>query len=254
MDIKSIMTRPVATVTRKTTVKEAVKKIAAKNLSCVVVAEKKMPIGIFTKFDLLSVIDGNQDLGKTAIETVMHTPVMPIEESDDLFSAARQMERFDVRRFIIVDAQNRLTGIVTNGDIIKAFAQRAFPYNHPLAALAQPGLTVTPKTPLKKIVRMMIEHRTACAVILKNNKPAGIITDGVFAKLAAKSGKPLAGSAETKMLKKFTVAGSNASLREAVIIMVKMKMHEIVVTGTDGRYFGVITQRDLVHFIEKSQI
>lgn len=254
MDIKSIMTRPVATVTRKTTVKEAVKKIVQKNISCVVVAEKKMPIGIFTKFDVLSVIDSGMDMGKTPIEAVMHTPVMPIEETDDLFSAASQMERFDVRRFIVVDARNRLTGIVTNGDIIKAFAQRAFPYNHPLAALAQPGLTATPKTPLKKIIRMMIEHRSASAVILKNNKPAGIITDGVFTKLAAKSAKPLAGSAETKMMKKFTVAGSDASLRETVINMLKMKTHEIAVTAADGRYFGVITQRDLVRFIEKSQL
>ncbi len=254
MDIKSIMTRPVATVTRKATVKEAVKKLAEKNLSCVVVTEKKMPIGIFTKFDLISFLDSGQDMNATAIETVMHTPVMPIEETDDLFSAARQMEQFDVRRFIIVDAQNRLTGIVTNSDIIKAFAQRAFPYNHSLAALAQPGLTVTPKTPLKKIVRMMVEHRASCAVILKNNKPAGIITDGIITKLAAKSAKPLAGSAETKMMKKYTVAGNNASLRETVINMVKMASREIVVTGADGRYFGVISQRDLVRFIEKSQI
>ncbi len=254
MDIKSIMTRPVATVTRKTTVKEAVKKIAQKNLSCVVVTEKKTPIGIFTKFDLLSVLNSGQDLGTAIIETVMHTPVMPIEESDDLFSAARQMERFEVRRFIIVDAHNRLTGIVTNGDITKAFSQRAFPYNHPLAALAQPGLTVTPKTPLKKIVRMMVDQRAVCAVILKNNKPAGIITDGVFAKLAAKSAKPLTGNAETKMMKKFLIAGNNASLRETVINMVKMKMREIVVTSADGRYFGLITQRELVRFIEKSQI
>ncbi len=254
MDIKSIMTRPVATVTRKTTVKEAVRKIAQKNLSCVVVAEKKMPIGIFTKFDLLSVLDSGQDMGTTAMEAVMHTPVMPIEENDDLFSAARQMERFDVRRFIIVDDHNRLAGIVTNGDIIKAFAKRAFPYNQPVAALAQPGLTATPKTPLKKIVRMMIEHRSACAVILKNGKPAGIITDGVFARLAAKSAKPLAGTAETKMLKKFAVAMGDTSLREAVINMVKMKMREIAVVASDKRHFGVITQRDLVRFIEKSQI
>lgn len=249
-----MMTRPVATVARKATVKEVVKKMAEKNLSCVVVTEKKTPIGIFTKSDLLSVLDSGQNMGTTAIETVMHTPVMPIEESDDLFSAARQMEQFNVRRFIIVDVHNRLTGIITNGDIIEAFSQRAFPYNHPLAALAQPGITITPKTPLKKIVRMMVEHRAVCAVVLKNNKPVGIITDGIITKLAAKSAKPLVGSAETKMVKKFAVAGSNASLRETVINMVKMKMREIVVTGAGGRYFGVIVQRDLVRFIEKTQI
>ena len=248
------MSRPVATVTRKTTVKEAIRKIAQKNLSCVVVAEKKMPIGIFTMYDMITFLDGGQDMGKTTIETVMHTPVMPIEESDDLFSAARQMGRFDVRRFIIVDASNRLTGIITNGDIIKAFAQRAFPYNHPLASLAQPGLTATPKTPLKKIVRMMVEHRSSCVVILKNGKPAGIVTDGVIARLAAKSPKPLVGNAETKMLKKYMAAVNSASLRETVINMVKMKMREIIVTASDGHHFGIISRRDLVRFIEVNQI
>lgn len=253
ISIRSIMTKPVAMVSRKTTVKEAVAKIAKKNLSCVVVADKKTPIGIFTKFDLMVFINAGLDMGKTVVETVMHTPVMSVEETDTLFSAAQQMGRLNVRRFVVVDQNNHLVGIVTNGDVIRALASRALPEGHILNSLARPGLVATPKTTLKKIVGMMVENRASCVVILKNKKPVGIVTDGVFAKLAAKSRKPLAGSADMKMIKKFGTSVNTAPLRDAVVDMTKNKLRELVVLSADGRYLGVVTQRDIVRFFETVQ-
>ncbi|MBI3794671.1 MAG: CBS domain-containing protein [Nitrospinae bacterium] len=250
VSVKSMMTRPVATVSRKTTVKAAVNKMAKKNLSCIVIAEKKFPIGIFTKFDLLVFLNSGGDFGSTAIETVMHTPVMSIEETDNIFSAAEQMKNLRVRRFIVVDAGHRLSGIVTNGDVIRAFAQRALDNSRTLSTLVQPGIVATPKTPLKKIVKMMVENRASCVVILRNGKPVGIVTDVVIARLADKSRKPLAGRAETKMLKKFGKAADSALLRDTIVNMVKMKTREIVVTSADGRYVGFISQRDVVSLIE----
>ena len=253
MKIKSIMSHPVVTVQRKNTVKEAVEKMAQKGISCVVVVEKKLPIGIFTRYDLLATIESGQDISSIAIETVMHTPVMPIEENDYLFSAARQMGMLDVRRFIIVDSSNKLTGIVTEHDIVHSYALRAFPYNVMLAPLSDTGLTATPRTPLKKIAHMMLEARKECVTILKNRKPVGVVDESLFTGLAAKGGKALKAAAETKMIKKITCAMPEDSVREAVIKMTRMGQREIVLTDENGNYTGVVTLRHLVRYIEKSQ-
>ncbi|MBI5177913.1 MAG: CBS domain-containing protein [Nitrospinae bacterium] len=253
MEVKAIMSRPAVTVTRKTTVKEAVAKMAKKGVSCVVVVEKKLPIGIFTKHDLVAALDSGVNFAKTAIEIVMHTPVMPIEESDDLFATARQMGRMDVRRFVIVDAHNLLSGIVTETDIVRTFATRAFPYDVMLAALADKGLAASPATPLKKIVRMMAESRKSCVVIVKNKKPVGVIDEGLLVKLAAKGGNLLKSAAGQKMAKKFTAALPDSSVREAVINMTKANNREIVVADSDGHHYGVVSQRDLIRYIEKTQ-
>ena len=142
-----MMSRKVVMVRRVENVKDSVKKMAKKSISCLVVAEKKMPIGIFTKRDLLGMLDYGMDLNKTTIDAVMRTPVMPIDENDTFLSAARRMGLMDVRRFIVVDKTGKLSGIVTQTDIIKYFATRAFPYNLTLATIANYGYIATPATP-----------------------------------------------------------------------------------------------------------
>ena len=253
MIIKSMMRRKVVTIRRSESVKDSVKKMTQKSISCLVVAEKKMPIGIFTKRDLLGMLDYGMDLNKTKIDAVMRTPVMPIDENDTFLSAARRMGLMDVRRFIVVDKTGKLSGIVTQTDIIKYFATRAFPYNLTMATIANSGYTATPATPLKKIARTMIENRITCVTVLKNQKPVGLLTEQNFVKLSAKSREPLKGNANVKMIKKFPVVNIEQSMRESVLQMIKDGFHNIVLVDDNGRYAGVVEQRELVAYIEKLQ-
>ncbi len=253
MIIKSMMTRKVVTVRGVENVKNGVKKMAQKSISCLVVAEKRMPIGIFTKRDLLGMLDYGMDLNKTKIDAVMRTPVMPIDENDTFLSAARQMGLMDVRRFIVVDKTGRLSGIVTQTDIIKYFATRAFPYNLTLATIANNGYTATPATPLKKIAHTMIENRVTCVTVLKNRKPVGLLTEQNFVKLSARAREPIKGGAGEKMIKKFPVVNIEHSMRESVLQMIKDGFHNLVLVDDRGRYAGVVEQKDLVAYIESSQ-
>lgn len=253
MIIKSMMTRKVVTVRRNESVKNSVKKMAQKAISCLVVAEKQIPIGIFTKRDLLGMLDYGMDLNKTKIDAVMRTPVMPIDENDTFFSAARQMGLMDVRRFIVINKAGKLSGIVTQTDIIKYFATRAFPYNLTLAAIANSGYSSTPVTPLKKIARIMVENRVTCVTVLKNQKPVGLLTEQNLVKLSARSREPLKGSAGDKMIKKFPVVNIQNSMRESVLQMLKDGFHNLILVDDRGRYAGVVEQKELVAYIENSQ-
>lgn len=254
MRVKAIMSRPVITVRRKNNVKETIKKMVKENISCVVVAEKKIPIGIFTKRDLLGLLVAGIDLNNTAIESVMRTPVMPIGEGEKIFAVARQMDRMEVRRFIIVDKSNRITGIVTDTDIVRKFASREFSYQTSLAALSAEGLTATPKTSLKKIAGMMLGARKSSAIIIKNRKPVGIVTESLFVKLATRHKDPLKASTESRMIKKITMANIEGSSREAVINMINKDHRNLICVDEKGRYTGTIDQLELVHHIEKSHL
>ncbi|MFQ5432451.1 MAG: CBS domain-containing protein [Nitrospinota bacterium] len=253
MIIKSMMSRKVVTVRRFESVKNSVKKMAQKSISCLVVAEKKMPIGIFTKRDLLGMLDYGMDLNKTKIDAVMRTPVMPIDENDTFLSAARRMGLMDVRRFIVVDKAGKLSGIVTQTDIIKYFATRSFPYNLTLATIASSGYTATPVTPLKKIARTMIENRITCVTVLKNRKPVGLLTEQYLVKLSARAREPIKGRAGERMIKKFSVVNIEQSMRESVLRMIKDGSRNLVLVDDGGRYAGVVEQKELVAYIEKSQ-
>ena len=252
MIIKSMMSKKVVTARRKDSLKETIKKMAKRSLSCLVVTEKRAPIGIFTKRDLLSVLDAGMDLNKTALDKVMRTPVLPIDENETFFSAARRMGIMDVRRFIVVDRPGKLVGIVTQTDIVKFFATRTFPYNLTNAAVAGDGLTVTASGSLKKVAHLMIENRKTCVTVVKNRLPVGLLTEQVFVNLAARGRDPLKFSAGEKMMKKFPVVNIGSSVRESVLKMIKDGFHNLVLVDDRGRYAGAVEQGDLVGFIEES--
>ncbi|GMT42864.1 MAG: hypothetical protein IEMM0002_1275 [bacterium] len=254
MFIKSIMIRSVVTVRRGETIKNTARKMAKKSVSCVVVTRKKIPVGIFTDYDLLGVMDDVIDLYKTKIETVMSAPVTPINESADYFAAARNMSRMEVRRFIVVNGDGKLCGIVTATDIVKSFATRSLSYRTRLGAVASQGLTATPNTPLKKIARMMMEGRRYCVAIIKNRKPIGLITTFQLVKLAARYKEPLKEKASARMIKDIAVADTAGSLRESVMMMLKKKRQNIVVIDDRGWYCGMVAQNELVSFIDKSHL
>ncbi len=252
--VKSLMTKPVVTVRRKISVKEAVKKMANKSISCIVIAEKKIAIGIFTKFDLLSLLETGVDLNKIQIESVMRTPVMPIGENNSFFNTARQMDQMEVRRFVIVDRSQKLTGIITETDIVRNFAVSSFSYRTSLAAVAVEGFIATPKTSLKKIARMMIDDRRSCVTIVKNSKPEGIVTQALFVKLAARYREPLKGNAESRMIKNMTTSSIESSVREIVMLMAKKELRHMVTVDERGRFTGTVSQRELVRHIERSRL
>ncbi|MEE8483027.1 MAG: CBS domain-containing protein [Nitrospinota bacterium] len=254
MKVKSLMTKPVVTVRRKVSVKEAVKKMAKKSISCVIIAEKKIPIGIFTKYDLLSLLDTGADLNKILIESAMRTPVMPISENSSFFDTARQMDQMEVRRFVIVDRSQKLTGIITETDVVRNFAVTSFSYRMSLAAVAVEGFTATPKTPLKKIAHMMIDGRRSCVTIVKNSKPEGIVTQALLVKLAARYREPLKGNADSRMTKNITASSIESSVREIVMLMAKKELRHVVTVDERGRFTGTVSQRELVRHIERSRL
>ncbi len=251
--IKSIMSRSVVTVRRRETIKNTVKKMASKAVSCIVITEKRIPIGIFTEHDLLGVLISGVDMNKTEIKSVMRTPVAPIEGDKDYFLAARRMKRMAIRRFIVVNDEDKLCGIVTATNIIKSFAVQAFSYRMILGAVVSKGATATPNTSLGKIAQTMVEKRQHCVAILKNRKPLGVITTFQLVKLAARYREPLKAKAGERMIKNIAVADTAGSLRESVLQMLKKNRHNILAVDDRGWYCGLVSQNELVNFIEKSQ-
>jgi CBS domain-containing protein len=102
-----------------TTVKEAVKLMAEKNVGCVIVIGSEKPIGMLTDRDiLLRVMNKGLDPQKTTVDNVMSKEIIALREDIGLFEALEQVKGKSMRRFPIVDANGALKGIMTLDDII----------------------------------------------------------------------------------------------------------------------------------------
>lgn len=90
------------------------------NISSVVVCADGAPIGVVTDRDLRNkVVSRGEDPRSLAVRQVMQAPLITVGEEDFLFEALYRMSRHGIHRVGVVDAEGRLTGIVTDSDILR---------------------------------------------------------------------------------------------------------------------------------------
>ncbi len=254
MYIESIMSRRLIKVKRADSIKETVRKMVEKKIGGVVVVDRKVPVGIFAKKDLIASLLAGVDLNKTAVEQAMLYPVHPVGPAEKIINTVQRMELYNFRRFIVVNRDGKLAGIVTDLDIVKHYALSAISYQTTLSAAAVRGITATPATPLKKIARTMLDEQRSCTVICRNGKPVGIINEALLVKLAARFKDPLKFHAEDKMIKGYCSASPDDSLRANVLNMIKKNMRNIILTDERGKYVGMVSLGDIVTFIIDSKL
>jgi CBS domain-containing protein len=118
MRIKDVMTTSVECVRPETTLQEAAVKMKSLNVGSLPVCEGDRPIGIVTDRDIVvrAIADG-RDPRTARVPEVMTAEVVSVPETADVKDAARLMKDRQIRRIVVVDANKRVVGIVSLGDI-----------------------------------------------------------------------------------------------------------------------------------------
>ncbi|MHC4618192.1 MAG: CBS domain-containing protein [Planctomycetota bacterium] len=121
--VAEIMSRDMATVECKAAVAEAAQIMSGRNISCIVAVEGGQVKGVLTERDLLKrIVASQQDSANTTVEQVMSSPVITIPTVNSVFSAARILQRMNIRRLVVTE-NDRLCGIVTQKDLFRAIRQ-----------------------------------------------------------------------------------------------------------------------------------
>jgi len=119
-EIKSCMTKNVATISEEALILQAAKQMSSKLISCVVVVKNKKPLGIITERDLIHrVIVKGKDPKKTQVKDVMTSPVVTVPPESDLVPTGELMKKKKVRRFPVTNDKGELIGLVTQTDILE---------------------------------------------------------------------------------------------------------------------------------------
>ena len=99
---------------------DVVRIMREKNISSVVVCDNKLPSGIMTDRDLRNkVVASGVDPSAIAVRAIMNSPLAVIGENDLLYEALYQMSRQKIHRLAVVDGKGKLSGIITDSDIIR---------------------------------------------------------------------------------------------------------------------------------------
>ncbi|HTG00117.1 MAG TPA: CBS domain-containing protein [Nitrospirota bacterium] len=144
--VRDVMTANLITTSKYDTIYAAANILTAKNISGLPVVDKENKVlGIITQADILSMVGVSHEhtfkdllrymLGEKLPERrigdfvgdIMTSPALTIKPEANIADAVKMMDEKRIRRLTVVDEQNRLIGILTRADILKAVINRMQP-------------------------------------------------------------------------------------------------------------------------------
>ena len=132
------------------------------------------------------------------VRDAMSGSVRTVGRNDKLSLADTLMERGRIRHLPVLDEDGSLAGIVSRSDLFRGALATALGYGtvaqdrvlESLVAkqvMTTEVITTTPDTELADAARIMIEKKIGCLPVLEAGKLVGILTQGDFVALAARS-------------------------------------------------------------------
>ena len=137
MKVSEVMTRDVATVRPDQPVQDAASFMLSADAGSIPVTEGERLIGMITDRDI-AVRGIAKGYGPdTPVRELMTNDVVCVRIDDDCEEVANKMSEAQVRRLPVVDAQERLVGIVSLGDLSRETTGQSA--NQALEGVSQPG-------------------------------------------------------------------------------------------------------------------
>ena len=118
MKIKEVMSNVVEIANTDASLQEVAQKMLQSDCGCVVIVKDDRIVGMVTDRDIaLRCIAHNHDPAGTVAEKIMTRDVLYCRDTDDTDDVLRNMALNKVRRLPVLDANKRLVGIVSLGDL-----------------------------------------------------------------------------------------------------------------------------------------
>ncbi len=115
--VTDVMTRNVRTLSPGSSITEAAKAMEEMDVGVIPVCEGDSLVGMVTDRDIVVRAVARGLDGDTPLAKVMSTDIRTARESDDLDTVLADMASSQIRRLPVLDAEERLIGIVSIGDI-----------------------------------------------------------------------------------------------------------------------------------------
>jgi len=118
MKLSQVMTRKVEFVAPVDSVRQAAEKMRSFDVGPMPVCEAGQVLGMLTDRDIaVRVVATGRNPETTLVKDVMSREVSFCDQDDDVAVAAKLMADRQLRRLVVLDANHRLAGIVSVGDL-----------------------------------------------------------------------------------------------------------------------------------------
>jgi len=116
-DLIELMTSKVLNVASDVPARYALSLMARRSVSCIVVVNDSIPIGMFTERDVVRCVADGIDMAKASVGDVMSSSIVTAPMTTAPHATIGMMQEKTVRRVLVVDDVGGVAGILTQTDI-----------------------------------------------------------------------------------------------------------------------------------------
>lgn len=253
--IRQIISRDVISVAPDTPVTEAVSIMAKAAISCLVVAEDKKPVGIFTERDLVKVATSQTAFADQSISRFMTSPVVTIPGNVSILDAYHAMLTNNIRHHVVVDSGGRILGVMSQSDMGKLLGVEYFLEMRKIEQIMTFNVvTVHRHLPLCEALSLMGNPGISCVVVTDGEFPAGIVTERDAVKLVAGGADLINTPVGAVMTSPVLTVPVGTTVHRAAVVMRQEKIRRVVVVDNEGKVEGIVTQSDIIKGLEGNYI
>ncbi|MGD1900285.1 MAG: CBS domain-containing protein [Phormidesmis sp.] len=237
-------------------------------VSCAVVEEAGGVVGIVTERDIVRLTATKlsllRPLTEILVKDIMTSPVKTLEESafEDIFAVLFLFRRYRIRHLPIVDAQGKLTGLVTPASIRQVLRPANLLKMRRVANVMSRDVVQAPMSAsVMSLAKSMADHRVSCVVIVDTTAPlerenpqacppVGIVTERDIVQFQSIGLDLQKSKARQVMSSPLFLLDPQDSLWSAHQAMQKHHVRRLVVSWNWGRGLGIVTQTCLLRVFD----
>jgi CBS domain-containing protein len=124
------------------------------------------------------------DLTSLRVETLMTTKVITARIDDTIDLADFGMKSARIRHVPVIDDRQRVVGILSDRDILRAFSAVGSEKLIVGAVMSTSVKTIRPEAPARDAVALMLDHKFGCLPVVDDSERlVGVITETDFLRL-----------------------------------------------------------------------
>jgi len=254
--LAEIVTPDVIAVSPDAPAREGLEIMRRRGISCLVVTEAGVPVGIVTERNVLwAAAHRGDDFADCPVRDLMSSPVITVGEDTMLVEAYHLLSQKRLRHLVMVDGAGQVKGVLTQSDLVDRIGYDSLSEIKRVSEImTREVVTAGGNITVREAVGRMADRSISCLIVARDGRPAGIITERDVVRLLADS--PHLGRLKLYDIMSCPVVCMEADrpVFEAALVMRKRRMRRLVVVDDDRRVMGLVTQSDIVRGLESKYV
>ena len=246
MFLADVMEQDVLSVQADCPLGQMIERMADRHVAHVVVLNGIKPVGMFTERDLVRLLYQPVDL-QEPVGTLMSAPVITVPAALGFRAAYVQLCLSRLRHLVVVNATHEVIGVAAERDFLGHLGMELCQSVQNLRTLVDRSVAqMLPSVPVAEAIDRMMFDKRGCIVVCEDGLPVGIFTEHQAPTVLARRADGSSTILADVMYRGMHTIVEEASVAEAIPLLVKDRIGYLIVVDAYGQANGVIAQSRLL--------